>query len=33
MIDDNPEIEESPLSGIVARDGVSVRVEICFSAR
>jgi hypothetical protein len=28
MIDDNPEIEESPLSGIVARDGVSVRVEI-----
>ncbi len=28
MIDEDPDIEESPLSGIVARDGVSVRVEI-----
>jgi hypothetical protein len=28
MIEDDPEIEESPLSGIVSREGVSVRVEI-----
>ena len=28
MIDEDPEIEESPLSGIVTRDGVAVRVEI-----
>lgn len=28
MIDDDPEIEESPLSGIVTRDNVAVRVEI-----
>ncbi|WP_439924554.1 hypothetical protein [Nitrobacter sp. JJSN] len=28
MIEEDPEIEESPLSGIVTRDGISVRVEI-----
>ena len=28
MIEDDPEIEESPLSGIVTREGLSVRVEI-----
>jgi hypothetical protein len=28
MIDDDPEIEESPLSGIVSREGMTVRVEI-----
>jgi hypothetical protein len=28
MIDDDPEIEESPLSGIVGREGMTVRVEI-----
>lgn len=28
MIDEGPEIEESPLSGEVTRDGITVRVEI-----
>jgi hypothetical protein len=28
MIDEDPEIEESPLSGIVSREGMTVRVEI-----
>ena len=28
MIDEDPEIEESPLSGTVTRDGITVRVEI-----
>lgn len=28
MIDDDPEIEESPLCGEVTRDGVTVRIEI-----
>jgi hypothetical protein len=28
MIDDDPEIEESQLSGNVTRDGITVRVEI-----
>jgi hypothetical protein len=28
MIDEDPEIEESPRSGTVKRDGISVRVEI-----
>jgi hypothetical protein len=28
MIDEDPEIEESPLSGTVTREGVTVRVEI-----
>ena len=28
MTDDDPEIESSPLCGIVTREGISVRVEI-----
>lgn len=28
MIDEDPEIEESPLSGLVTHDNVAVRVEI-----
>ena len=28
MLNEDPEIEESPLSGIVTRDGVSIHVEI-----
>lgn len=28
MIDEDPEIEESPLGGIVTREGMTVRVEI-----
>ncbi|EAQ33710.1 hypothetical protein NB311A_00225 [Nitrobacter sp. Nb-311A] len=28
MLNENLEIEESPLSGMVARDGMTVRVEI-----
>jgi hypothetical protein len=28
MVDEDPEIEESPLSGTVTRDGITVRVEI-----
>ena len=28
MPDEDPEIEQSPLSGIVTREGVTVRVEI-----
>lgn len=28
MIEDDPEIEESPLSDVVTRDGITVRVEI-----
>jgi C4-type Zn-finger protein len=28
MIDEAPEIEESPLSGIVTREGIAIRVEI-----
>jgi hypothetical protein len=28
MIDDDPEIETSPLSGNVTRDGTTIRVEI-----
>jgi len=27
MVDDDPEIESSPLSGSVAEDGITVRVE------
>lgn len=29
MVDDDPEIESSPLSRSVAEDGITVRVEIC----
>jgi len=28
VLNEDPEIEESPLSGIVTRDGVSIHVEI-----
>ena len=28
MLNEDPEIEESPLSGIVTREGISVRVDI-----